>query len=68
MFSAHPLSIYARVDMTLVDGVVRFDRDRDGDDQRVYVDPSEEVVSLDLGRHTESCMLGADLDALVYGD
>lgn len=67
VFSAHPLSIYARVDMTLVDGVVRFDRVRDGDDQRVYVDPGEEIVSLP-NEHSESCMLGADLDALVLGE
>ena len=68
VFSEHPLSIYTRVDLTFVDGVARFDRGRDGDDQRVFVDPSEEIVSLDLERHTESCMLGADLDALVLGD
>ncbi len=68
VFSAHPLSIYARVDLTFVDGVARFDRERDGDDQRVYVDPTEEVVSVQSRGHTESCMLGADLDALVYGD
>ena len=67
IFSDHPLSIYTRVDMTLVDGVVRFDRQRDGDDQRVLVDPGEEIVSLPSSHH-ESCMLGADLDALVYGD
>ena len=66
VFSAHPLSIYTRVDLTFVDGVARFDRARDGDDQRVYVDPGEEIVSLPSS-HTESCMLGADLDALVLG-
>ena len=68
VFSANPLSIYARVDMTFVDGVARFDRERDGDDQRVYVDPSEEIVSVNLGGHSESCMAGANLDALVLGD
>ena len=67
VFSAHPLSVYARVDYTLVDGVVRFDRARDGDDQRVYVDPGEEIVTLPSG-HSDSCMLGVDLDALVLGD
>ena len=68
VFSDHPLSVYTRVEMTFVDGVARFDRERDGDDQRVYVDPTEEIVSVELGGHTESCMLGADLDALVLGD
>ena len=67
VFSAHPLSIYTRVDMTLVDGVVRFDRQRDGDDQRVLVDPGEEIVSLPTG-HTESCMLGVDFESLIAGE
>jgi len=71
VFSAHPLSIYTRVDMTLVDGVVRFDRARDGDDQRLYVDPTEEIVSIDLAHQGASCMLGtefADFTDFVAGE
>ena len=67
VFSEHPLSIYTRVDYTFVDGVARFDRERDGDDQRLFVDPEEEIVMLD-GGHSHSCMLGTDLDALVHGE
>ncbi len=67
VFSENPLSIYTRVDMTFVDGVARFDRERDGDDQRLFVDPEEEIVMLD-GGHSHSCMLGTDLDALMLGE
>ena len=59
LFSAHPLSVYAVVEKTLVDGVVRFDRARDGDDQRLYVDPSEEIMDTSalLVRHSDGCMV-----------
>ena len=43
MFSEHPLSIYAICQQTIVDGVVRFDREEDPDDMRLYVDPEAEV-------------------------
>ena len=43
LFSAHPLSIYTVPQMTFVDGIVRFDRQRDGDDQRLFVDPEDEI-------------------------
>lgn len=65
VFSEHPLSIYTRVDMTFVDGVPRFDRVRDGDDQRVFVDPADEVAEVLLGGHTESCMRGVQLSDLA---
>jgi len=68
IFSAPPLSIYARVDYTLVDGVTRFDRARDGDDQRVFVDPEEELVEVPSGVHSASCMLGTDLYELALGE
>ena len=60
LFTADPLSIYARVAMTVVDGVVRFEAARDGDDQRLVVDPAETVpeITLDQGRE-EACMVGA---------
>ncbi len=61
LFSADPLSIYARVDMTVVDGVVRFDAARDGDDQRLVVDPSEAVplVRLSTGHAADACLRDA---------
>ena len=62
LFTASPLSVYARVAMTVVDGVVRFDAARDGDDQRLTVDPSAAVpeVRLSAGRE-DACMDGAML-------
>ena len=70
MFSAPPLSVYARVDMTFVDGVARFDRARDGDDQRLYVDPDEEITALpsQSSAHSASCLLGTDLYELALGE
>lgn len=41
IFREHPLSIYTVPVMTLVDGIVRFDREQDPDDMRIYVDPEE---------------------------
>lgn len=41
IFREHPLSIYTVPQMTLVDGMVRFDREHDPDDMRIYVDPEE---------------------------
>ena len=43
IFSAHPLSIYAVPMYTVVDGVVEFHREKDVDDQRIYVDPRQTV-------------------------
>ena len=43
IFSGHPLSIYAVPEMTIVDGIVRFDINEDNDDVRLMVDPEEEV-------------------------
>ncbi len=61
LFTADPLSVYARVAMTVVDGVVRFDADRDGDDQRLAVDPAERVPTIRLAddRVEDACMIGA---------
>lgn len=61
LFTAHPLSIYAAVVQTVVDGVVRFDRARDGDDMRLTVDPAADVeeVRLDAGRDEDACLEGA---------
>ena len=61
LFSAHPLSVYTVPQMTFVDGIARFDRARDGDDQRLFVDPEEEVLEVLLqasGAHAD--VHGAD--------
>ncbi len=46
VFDGHPLSVYAVPQMTFVDGVRYFDRQRDPDDVRLFVDPE---ASLDDG-------------------
>ncbi len=45
IFSKHPLSIYAIPQITIIDGIVRFDIDNDADDIRVDVDPEEKYTS-----------------------
>lgn len=45
IFSAHPLSVYAVPQMTIVDGIVRFDANEDPNDMRMYPDPEESVRS-----------------------
>jgi imidazolonepropionase-like amidohydrolase len=39
IFDNHPLSIYGIPQITIVDGIIRFDRQNDADDQRLDVDP-----------------------------
>ena len=63
IFQNHPLSIYTIPMMTLVDGVVRFDREKDADDMRIYVDPKEVVDIPTLHAHDRShdnCLRGAE--------
>lgn len=43
IFSAHPLSIYAIPQLTIVDGIIRFDAKNDPNDMRLYPDPEETV-------------------------
>lgn len=60
IFSAHPLSIYAVPQRTYVDGVVRFDRQADPDDMRLFVDPEAPVAETYTGGGQERrCMHGA---------
>jgi imidazolonepropionase-like amidohydrolase len=59
LWSAHPLSIYAINEMTFVDGVRRFDRHNDADDQRLQVNVSETYDAAsesEVGRHHDACM------------
>jgi imidazolonepropionase-like amidohydrolase len=66
IFSAHPLSIYAICKKTIVDGIVRFDADRDPDDMRLRVDP-EQPVELATAHHShdERCLQGVDFLGLL---
>lgn len=64
IFKNHPLSIYATPMFTLVDGVVRFDRMKDPDDMRLYVNPKETIEVMIYESHDhehESCMEDAEL-------
>ncbi len=62
IFSKHPLSIYAIPMMTIVDGIVRFDRENDADDMRLIVNPTENFESpvIHADQHHDNCMLGAE--------
>ena len=61
IFNAHPLSIYAIPQITVVDGIVKFDINENPDDMRLLVDPESkvgEVLILDNHDH-ERCLEGA---------
>jgi imidazolonepropionase-like amidohydrolase len=63
IFSKHPLSIYAVPMMTIVDGIVRFDRNKDAEDMRLIVDPKQSIDATSIADHHENvdnCMLGAE--------
>lgn len=66
IFSKHPLSIYAIPMMTIVDGIVRFDRVKDPDDMRIVVDPKQPLEIATFREHHghshEACLEGADLN------
>ena len=64
IFSAHPLSIYAINQMTIVDGIVRFDINADMDDMRIDIDPEEKISQfIEQGyEHEDKCMQD------VFGD
>lgn len=59
IFNGHPLSIYAIPQMTIVDGVVKFDIENDPADMRIDIDPEEKFnesyIELNL-EDEERCM------------
>ena len=60
IFKNHPLSIYAVPTMTIVDGIVRFDSEKDPDDMRIYVDPKQDLdAAMNEEEHGDRCMEGA---------
>ncbi|HYE57017.1 MAG TPA: amidohydrolase family protein, partial [Rhodothermales bacterium] len=66
LFRGHPLSIYGIPMMTFVDGVRRFDRERDGDDARLRVLPNERVDTAQIyAGHHDRCLEGVDLIGLA---
>jgi imidazolonepropionase-like amidohydrolase len=59
IFNAHPLSVYAIPQMTIVDGIVEFDIAEDADDQRLDVDPEEAQPTMMLDvEEDHRCMEG----------
>ena len=61
IFNAHPLSIYAIPQVTIVDGTIKFDIENDPDDMRLLVNPEtavDDVLVLD-GHDHHRCMEGA---------
>ncbi len=60
IFSKHPLSIYAVPQVTIVDGVVRFDINGDTEDMRMDVDPEAKISTFVDHSYSEEdrCMQG----------
>ncbi len=57
IFKNHPLSIYAVPMVTIVDGIVRFDRENDPADMRIYPDAEEKIdVTLWEKEDHDRCM------------
>lgn len=68
IFNAHPLSVYAIPQMTIVDGVVRFDIKNDPDDMRLDVNPEEDIPQVWLeGEEIDNCMEGV-FEQLFLGE
>ena len=71
LFKNHPLSIYGIPMITIVDGVVRFDREKDPDDMRLVVDPKQAIETAtfrDKLSNQDHCMEGAEfiLDSELF--
>lgn len=59
IFKGHPLSIYGIPVYTVVDGIVRFDRAKDPDDMRLFIDPKQAIDVPTFNTHTghdDACM------------
>jgi imidazolonepropionase-like amidohydrolase len=70
IFKNHPLSIYTVPMFTIVDGVLRFDYQKDPDDMRLYIDPK---LDADMGmgeneNNQHGCMADAvdSFESLFY--
>ncbi len=66
IFNAHPLSVYAIAQQTIVDGLVRFEIDRDPDDMRLSVDPEAAVETATLWHENDhrQCLREAESEGL----
>ena len=61
IFSGHPLSIYTIPQMTIVDGIVRFDLKNDPADMRIYIDPEEDTPTYYGQEEIDGCMRDTEL-------
>jgi imidazolonepropionase-like amidohydrolase len=61
IFKNHPLSIYAIPQLTVVDGIVRFDLTNDPADMRIYIDAEESTPSFFGQEMIEGCLIDTDL-------
>ncbi|NOS56017.1 MAG: amidohydrolase [Cyclobacteriaceae bacterium] len=71
IFKNHPLSIYGVPMFTIVDGIIRFDREKDPDDMRLMVDPKQAIETAtfrDKLSDQDHCMEGAEfiLDSELF--
>lgn len=65
IFKGHPLSVYAVPVYTIIDGVVKFDKVKDPDDMRLYVDPKQTIDITDAvfeesSHNHDECMKNAE--------
>jgi imidazolonepropionase-like amidohydrolase len=66
IFKNHPLSVYGVPQYTIIDGVVKFDREKDVDDQRLYIDPKQSIDVTDAvfedhdAHNHDECMKNAE--------
>ncbi|WP_439482457.1 amidohydrolase family protein [Cyclobacterium plantarum] len=67
LFDKHPLSIYAIPQMTWVDGVKYFDREKDASDQRIKVNPEETLEPIFLHTEHHNCMRDVDFYFTGFG-
>lgn len=62
LFKGHPLSIYAIPQMTLVDGIVKFDINEDADDMRIDIDIDDDYSQFmehqSYDHESEGCLYG----------
>ena len=68
IFDKHPLSIYTIPQMTIVDGVIRFDKENDPDDMRLDINPEESDPTFYLfdADRADRCMEGVSQHAFHF--
>ncbi len=69
IFNGHPLSVYTIPQMTIVDGVIRFDIENDPDDMRMDVDPVRTIPAFfDYQNYQEDdrCMEGVEEQLFLF--